>query len=1339
MTTYSNVTAGEYTNPLNRWLTKVFPLNWETIIYIVILLLAIFTRFYLLGDRVMSHDESLHTKFSWDLYTNGVFQHTPLMHGPILFHVTALNYFLFGDNDFTARIYPAVLGVLMVMFPLLFRRWIGRWGAILASVMFLISPLILYYNRYIREDTPSIFYTLVMVYCTFMYLNGPSHLRRKARWLYIFSAAMLASLATKEVAFMYIAIFGSVLTLYWLVRMAQYFFKLPGKSLFYFLAISITLGGVAALGMYVVLTIVPWATVMSSDPGSLEFGSFLRWTLAVIAAVVTLIVGPLLWAFRRNMSRIPWLDVALMVVLVVVFCLIFLYIEQRSFVTEQNAAETAAPVVPGEEGAVVSTAGYNPAPLYIEIGVAIFIILLLLYSWRAGWWRKLHRFAEFDILLVMGTLILPWITPFIMKMMGASPMSMPQIAAAVQAAIPFIQFDLNNYWTQVFLSFYPVAPAMAVSIVAGLIWNWKRWLICAAIFHILFVFFFTTVFTNIQGLGTGMIGSLGYWLEQQAVRRGSQPQYYYLLLIMPFYEFLPIIGSIFGAFVGMTAFWAFRRERIIERFRLLAPEAVDITVPPDVGDLPPGEMLVEPYTLDESPPRTQRVPEVERIKQLPILLFISWWAVFNLIAYTLAGEKMPWLGTHMTTPLIFLAGWFFGRIFEKVSARKFWERGWLYLLLIPVLFVALAQVVRPLLFGPGMGGLEQEQLTRTFQWFGGIVIAAIVIYAIYQLAKSTGWTQVRYMVGVSVFACLAFITFRSAWMAAFINYDYPTEFLVYAHGAPANKRVEEQLAEWSQRITGGNDLKFAYDFKISWPGAWYFRNYRNAVFLGESPSPRQMDDAAVVIVGDENRPAVEAALEDRYFRFDYNRLWWPMQDYFNLTAQRINNVLDFSPENVQAEQIRQGLFDIWWNRDYTKYGQAVGRNFNLIDWPVADHMYVFVRKDLASQIWDMGVGDGSALNPLAAEEVNMCSQNWQPLTAGQVFGSAGTGEGQLTYPRQLAVDQSGKVYVPEEFNHRISVFNADGTFDFSFGGQGSGPGQFERPNAVAIGPSGNIYVADTWNYRIQVFTPQGEYVTSWGQRGELGTNAPQQPYDAFWGPRAVAVDSNEQVYVADTGNKRIRVYSPAGQWLRDIGAGGSGIGQLDEPAGLAISPQGLLYVADTWNRRISVFRLDGVPADIFVDSENQSTNSFRVRGWVEDVGNRPYLAIDPAQNLLYVTDPDAGRVLVYDTAGQCVGAFGQLSRESQNSGQFASVGGVVVNADGEALVTDAGSGRVLRFAPFPLPASQIDVLPESVDETTPEVISPETTIEATVEVIAPVGVVEETVENTPEVTEDTSG
>src|SRR5262245_32578061 len=142
-------------NPLNSLLARVYTLNWEAIYYVVLFGAAVLTRFTNLGDRVMSHDESLHTKYSWDLYTRGDFAHTPLMHGPLLFHMTALMYFLFGDNDFSARLYPAILGVILVFMPkLLFERWLGKRGAAVTSLMLLISPMILFHNRYIREDTP---------------------------------------------------------------------------------------------------------------------------------------------------------------------------------------------------------------------------------------------------------------------------------------------------------------------------------------------------------------------------------------------------------------------------------------------------------------------------------------------------------------------------------------------------------------------------------------------------------------------------------------------------------------------------------------------------------------------------------------------------------------------------------------------------------------------------------------------------------------------------------------------------------------------------------------------------------------------------------------------------------------------------------------------------------------------------------------------------------------------------------------------------------------------------------------------------------------------------------
>src|SRR5690606_24992355 len=111
-------------------------------------------------------------------------------------------------------------------------------------------------------------------------------------------------------------------------------------------------------------------------------------------------------------------------------------------------------------------------------------------------------------------------------------------------------------------------PLMALQIAIGLMWDWRRFIVIWLIFHAIFAFFFTTVFTNIAGLATGMVYSLGYWLEQQGVRRGSQPQYYYLLIIMPFYEFLPVIGSVLAMFGGLNVFWGWRKHDNSARIEL---------------------------------------------------------------------------------------------------------------------------------------------------------------------------------------------------------------------------------------------------------------------------------------------------------------------------------------------------------------------------------------------------------------------------------------------------------------------------------------------------------------------------------------------------------------------------------------------------------------------------------------------------------------------------------------------------------------------------------------------------------------------------------------------------
>ena len=1313
-------------NALGRALSLRLPANWEMVAYIVILLLAVFSRFHMLEARVMSHDESLHTRFSYNLYNEGNFQHTPLMHGPVLFHATALSFYLFGDSDFSGRIYTALLGVIMVMFPLLLRKWLGRWGSVLASVMLLASPLLLYYSRYIRHDTPSILFGMIMAYCILMYLDGSPRFRRRPIWLYLFAAAMILNLGSKETAFIYIAIFGSFLLIYFLVRLAQRRYQLAGKPLIYAIMLGILLGGVMTLGMYIVVDVIPAEILPGrgaswTDLTDLERSSWINWMALSVLSAVFVLVTTALYAFRDRWSRIPWRDIAVILLIALVTAGSLLFIEELSHFPRPT--ETAEPSVPDAEIDDMAASNQSEMILWAP-GLALWLIAIAAAAYlirdsrratlsdnklaqdkaeKAGFWSVLYQFPEIDFIVLIVTLILPWTTALFVRLMSGSSAAYAGLAETLPAGFYNLLANLPNMGSasqigQFLVGAFVFVPLVVLSIAIGLTWNWKRWLVSAAIFHVIFAFFFTSVFTNIAGLGTGMIYSLGYWLEQQGVRRGSQPQYYYLLIILPTYEFLPIVGSVSAMFAGVTCYWKSRRERIIERERILLqqvgaePEAaIEVTNASPNSDSNPVRVVDEDTVPDaddndavaqareqglasetteciRSDIESASIAKEDKLNRLPFLLLLAWWAILNLVGYSLAGEKMPWLGTHLTTPMILITAWYFGGILSRINRSRFLSRGWLALLVMPVFIISLAQVLGAFIAGdPPFAGLEKTQLARTYAWLASAFLAVGLGYLLMRLARLTSWMHIRRIGAAAAFGILSVITFRAAWMASFINYDLPTELLVYAHAGPAVKWVLDDIEEMSLRMTDGKAMKFAYDDEVSWPYSWYFRDFTDAVFVGGNPTVQNTQDAIFVVVGAGHRGDVEPILEDHYLRRDHMRMWWPMQDYFNLTPQRILNALDLSPDNSNAAAIRRGIFDIWWSRDYDRYGEATGKDFSLTNWPVSDRMHVYIRKDFASKIWEYGLGDGEVPSNIPTE-INKCAANWQQIAPILQFD---TSSQPVKSPLGLSA-AAGLVYIADEHANLVHEFTTGGAHVRTTGA--SGATTFNRPNSVVPLPGGDMLVVDTWNYRIQRLGKDHNMLMSWGAAGEFGFDAPLEPTDGFWGPRDVALHGTNQVFIADTGNKRIRVYlleHDEAIHQFDIGSGGSGPGELDEPSGLAIHSDGRLFVADTWNRRVAVFDVSGA-----------HLLNFRVRGWYETTFNRPYLALDEVRDFLYVSDPDGKRILVYSPEGECIGSFAEEG-DSGAQGQFTDIGGLAIDEDGFVYVSDSGAGKVFKFPPFP--------------------------------------------------------
>jgi predicted membrane-bound mannosyltransferase len=176
-------------------------LRVEQLLWGLLILAAFVSRFALLDPRVISHDEGQHVQMAWALFQGEGYTPNPMTHGPFQILAVAGSYFLFEASDFSSRIPAALFGVAAVALLYLYRRWLGRGGALAAGVLMLISPYMLYYSRYVRNESFVVVWGLLMFYALGRYLES-----RQPRWLYLLAAATALHYATKETAYIYVAL-----------------------------------------------------------------------------------------------------------------------------------------------------------------------------------------------------------------------------------------------------------------------------------------------------------------------------------------------------------------------------------------------------------------------------------------------------------------------------------------------------------------------------------------------------------------------------------------------------------------------------------------------------------------------------------------------------------------------------------------------------------------------------------------------------------------------------------------------------------------------------------------------------------------------------------------------------------------------------------------------------------------------------------------------------------------------------------------------------------------------------------------------------------------------------
>ncbi|MBI4329446.1 MAG: TIGR03663 family protein, partial [Chloroflexi bacterium] len=227
------------------------PTPWGIAFALVVLGAAVL-RFWDLGSRAFHHDEGIHAYYTWLLAAHGIFRHDPLMHGPFQFIATAGLFKIFGDSDTTARLLPAILGTAAVAAPLLLRPYLGRLGALATAALLAVSPAMLYFSRFFRNDADVVLWSLLLVWAIFRYLDTRRH-----RYLYASVTVLALSFATKEITYIHLLTFGSFLAilalpdLWGLVRRRTSLSRIgPAASLLLLVATLALPLGAAGLGLF---------------------------------------------------------------------------------------------------------------------------------------------------------------------------------------------------------------------------------------------------------------------------------------------------------------------------------------------------------------------------------------------------------------------------------------------------------------------------------------------------------------------------------------------------------------------------------------------------------------------------------------------------------------------------------------------------------------------------------------------------------------------------------------------------------------------------------------------------------------------------------------------------------------------------------------------------------------------------------------------------------------------------------------------------------------------------------------------------------------------------------
>ncbi len=1110
-------------------------LNLERVLLIAIIALAILTRLWDLDYRAWNHDEAIHTDWSWNLYTGRGYQHNPIYHGPLLYHVTALSFLLFGDNDTTARLPNALFGIVIVALPYFFRKWLGRTGWIATALLLLISPSLLYYSRFNRHDVYVELCVVLMVLAIWKYFD-----ERHDAWL-IASAALLAfSYTAMETTFIFVAIFAVFLCAHFTFEdlRARVRWNDFARALF------ASILGIPFFGIFVVSHALRSLLGKQSDEEHHAIPSF---NLAMIFGTFSL---PLLTPTLFYVLNIIW---------------------KSAFQTD------FFPITAFTDVNVLTQIAQTQGDVIFRVigltGLMIFLATLMGVQWNARVWT-VSALLFWPIFVVQFTTIFTNGGGFFTGLLGSLGywLSQQEVARGGQP---------SYYYLLVLLPMYEVVAYVVGVVAIG--WYWMKhrparlmillgWMLWIILYYVGVRPALNEMFANAPSPSAlpdnltiafiAILLPLTFFTTYNSEDSTS---------VFPTFLFTWTIGvMIIFSWAGEKMPWLTMHLAIPLAF--LAGWALNQLLDADWRDLfargalwvallvPLALVMIAMLLFGAQPFQGVSLEQQSATIGFIVTLLLLFGIVLPTLYYV--GKRFS---THELTRILAVA---FVGVLTALTIRFAWMAAYLN----------PDNAVETMIYAQGshddvIAMREIEDLARR-------LCGQVMPGKLQNIPCEDGKIKVAY-------------DDDSSWPFVWYLRNYRNaQYYGASPGAPFDAvvvLVGSKNEEAVKPFLGNKYLKRTYKL-IWWPlegykdlslarvldylrdpqmradlfTAWFYHQYKEQASQWPYVHTFTFNvrkDVAAMLWNYAGAVPTQPTVDDEYEK-----------KFVKLTA--IRSIGTPGSGNGQFLGPKNIALDAEGNLYVADSDNGRIQKFD----PTGKFVFAFGTKSPPNTIGPAGtfaepwgIAVDQAGNIYVADTWNHRIQKFDATgkfltmwgTNADTRGIANINPDQFYGPRAIVIDAQGNLLVSDTGNKRILKFDPNGVPLAQYGGAGGNPGQFLEQVGIAMDAQGTLYVADTWNLRVQKFDSNFNFITQWPIQGWDSQSVVNKPY--------IAVDPEGNVFVTDPELARILKFTNDGKLLAVFGTRGVDLASFNLPIGLAFDAQGNLYVADSGNNRILVF------------------------------------------------------------------------------------------------------------------------------------------------------------------------